>query len=244
MKKKIIGMVVLSLLVCNVLHAQIKEVEEIWRNWQDTSKTNPAHPAYLEIKDVDNTLELISRQPSFSMYKDNYVITRVPLNRDINKYTADIKFQLSICQRLTKTFLPYNTSLMITYTQKSFWDVYVKSAPFRDSNYNPGLSLVKPLIYRNHLYGMAAFAFEHESNGMDSLDSRGWNYFVLSGVYLFNTRFSVQAKIWAGWLDKGDDDLDGGGNADLYKYRGYGLIAFNYRSLNDKFWMSAIINLY
>ena len=31
-------------------------------------------------------------------------------------------------------------------------------------------------------------------------------------------------------------------NKDLYKHRGYSLIALNYRSFNDKFWISAIIN--
>jgi phospholipase A1 len=240
-KKKVIGLMILSFFVCNVLHAQITEVEEMWHNQLDTSKTDIKHPLYLKINDF-NILGLLDRQPSFGMYKDNYIITGVPLNREINKYTADVKFQLSIRQRLTKTVLPYNTFLMLTYTQKSFWDVYVKSAPFRDSNYNPGLILVKPVIHRNYLYGIATLVFEHESNGRDSLDSRGWNYFVLSGVYFFNASFSIQTKIWAGWLDKGDDDLEGGGNTDLYKYRGHGLFAFNYRSLNNKFRLSAIIN--
>jgi phospholipase A1 len=193
-KMKVIGMVILSLFVCNALQAQIKELEEIWRNQQDTSGTNLTRPFYLEINDFDNTLKLIDRQPSFSMYKDNYVITGVPLNRGINKYTADIKFQLSIRQRLTKAVLPYNTFLMLTYTQKSFWDVYVKSSPFKDNNYNPGLSLVKPVIYRNHLYGVATLAFEHESNGKERLDSRGWNYFVLSGLYLYQCRFFPSGK--------------------------------------------------
>jgi phospholipase A1 len=241
-KMKITGILFFSLFACNALHAQIKEVEEMWRNQVDTSRTDPRRLFHLEVNDFDNILKWIDRQPSFGMYKDNYIITGVPLNRAINKYTADIKFQLSVRQRLTKTVLPYNTFLMLTYTQKSFWDVYAKSSPFRDNNYNPGISLIKHVIYKKQLRGTAIVAFEHESNGRDSLDSRGWNYFVLSGVYFFNACFSAQAKIWAGWLDKGDDDLEGSGNPDLYRYRGYGLVALNYRSLNDKFWASAVIN--
>ena len=65
---------------------------------------------------------------------------------------------------------------------------------------------------------------------------------VLSGMYFFNPCFSFQTKLWIGFLDKGEPELEGGGNPDLYKYRGYGLIACNYRSINDKFWLSAIIN--
>jgi phospholipase A1 len=142
-KKNVTGMVILSFYVCNALSAQTAEVEEMWRNQLDTSKTNITRPLYLEINDFDNILELLDCQPSFGMYKDNYIITGVPVNRGINKYTADVKFQLSIRQRLTKAALPYNTFRCITYTQKSFWDVYVKSAPFRDSNYNPRLILIK-----------------------------------------------------------------------------------------------------
>jgi phospholipase A1 len=224
------------------LHAQIMEIEEMWRNQLDTSKTNMIRPSYFKINDFDKILEFIDRQPSFGMYRDNYFISGIPFNEEITKYTADAKFQISIRQRWMKTILPGNAFLMLTYTQKSFWNVYTKSSPFKDSNYNPGLILVKPMIYRNHLYGIASFAFEHESNGKDSFDSRGWNYFALSHVYFFNANFSIQTKIWAGWLDRGDDDLEGGGNTDLYKYRGYGLLAYNYRSSNDKFGASVIIN--
>jgi phospholipase A1 len=243
-KMKITGILFLQLFVCNILHAQFTDfVEpEIWRNRQDTSRTGLMRPFYLEINDFQNTLKSINSQPGFGMYKDNYFITGIPLNREINEYTADAKFQLSIRHRLTKSVLPFNTFLMLTYTQKSFWEIYRESFPFRDSNYNPGLLLLTPVIDRNHLYGIVTFAFEHESNGRDGLDSRSWNYFVLSNVYFFNACFSVQAKIRAGWVSRGDAELGKGGNPDLYKYRGYGLMAFNYRSLKDKFWMSALIN--
>jgi phospholipase A1 len=237
---KIMGIVFLVLFVCSALHAQ-REIEEMWQSQLDTSGMDYKKSLYLQISEND-ILRLFDNQPNFGMYKDNYIITGVPTNEAINKYTADCKFQVSIRQRLTKTVLPFNTFLMLTYTQKSFWNIYQKSLPFGDSNYNPGLTFVKPVIHKNHLRGVAILALEHESNGRDSLESRGWNYLVLSGVYFFNASFSVQTKIWAGLLDKGDDDLEGGGNTDLYKYRGYGLIAFNYRSFNDKFRMSAIIN--
>jgi phospholipase A1 len=224
------------------LFAQFKEVEEMWMHQLDTAnKVNFTKPAYLKI-DEKEILNLLDKQPSFGMYKDNYIISGVPTNDAINKYTADIKFQVSIRQRLTKSVLPFNTFLLLTYTQKSFWDIYKKSAPFEDNNYNPGLALVKPIIYKNQLRGAASFVLEHESNGKDSLDSRGWNYVVLSGVYFFNANWSLQAKLWAGFLDQGEPELDGGGNPDLFKYRGYGLVAVNYRSFNDKVRVSAIIN--
>lgn len=216
------------------LFAQGKELEELWRNQLDTGKIAFTKSRYLEV-DEKEVLNLINRQPSFAMYKDNYFITGIPTNQEITKYTADAKFQLSFRQRLSKSVLPFNSLLMLTYTQKSFWDIYQKSSPFTDNNYNPGLALAKPIIVHNKLEGIGILAFEHESNGIgDSLESRSWNYFVFTGTYFYNLYFTFQAKIWAGWADSE--------NADLFNYRGYGLIAINYRSLNDRIWITAIIN--
>ncbi len=75
--------------------------------------------------------------PPFSIYKDNYFITGIPLNRGIDGETADAKFHISFRHRLTRSRLPFDSFLYLTYTQKSFWDIYQQSSPFRDSNYNP-----------------------------------------------------------------------------------------------------------
>ena len=216
------------------LHAQDKEVEELWKNQIDTGRVVFTKSMYLEINE-QQVLDLLDRQPSFGMYKDNYFTTGIPTNKKIDQYSADAKFQISIRQRLTKTVLPFNSLLMLTYTQKSFWDIYQDSYPFADNNYNPGLALIKPIVVDNKLGGLAILAFEHESNGLaDSLKSRSWNYFVFTSTYFYNMYFTFQAKVWAGWVS---DD-----NPDLLDYRGYGLLAANYRSKNDRFGISAIIN--
>ncbi len=225
---------ILIFLCCSFsLFSQSKEVEEMWRHRIDTSRIHLIKPSYLDITE-DEASRLLDKQPSFGLYKDSYIITGFPTNKQINKYTADAKFQVSIHQRLVKSVLPFNTFLMLTYTQKSFWNIYESSAPFADINFNPGFLLGKVLVHNNQLRGMASLSFEHESNGKDSINSRSWNYFVLSTNYFFNIYLSGQAKLWAGWA--------GNANKDLYKYRGYGLIALNYRSLHDKFWMSVVLN--
>ncbi|MFR3215992.1 MAG: phospholipase A [Dysgonomonas mossii] len=86
--------------------------------------------------DEEDILKQIDNMPAFGIYRDNYFTTGVPLNQSINKNTADALFQVSIRHRLTKSRLPFNTFLYLTYTQKSYWDIYDKSAPFRDNNYN------------------------------------------------------------------------------------------------------------
>jgi len=49
--------------------------------------------------------------PPFSIYKDNYFITGIPLNRGIDGETADAKFQISFRHRLTRSRLPFDTFL-------------------------------------------------------------------------------------------------------------------------------------
>ena len=215
------------------LRAQGKEIEELGKNQLDTCLIDSNKSMHLEID--ENFLDLLDNQPSFAMYKDNYFITGIPLNKEINHHTADAKFQLSIRQRLTKTVLPLHSLLILTYTQKSFWNIYDKSSPFTDNNYNPGLAIAKSIIFKNKLQGIGIIAFEHESNGKsDSLESRGWNYFMLTGTYFYNLNFTIQAKTWAGWPSKY--------NKDIFDYKGYGLIAINYRDINNKIWITATIN--
>ena len=213
--------------------AQTEEVKQKWIEQIDTNHVNLLKSEYLQVE-KSQAMEQFDKQLSFGMYKDNYFITGVPTNNAINNQTADAKFQISIRQRLFKSIMPFETQLMLIYTQKSFWDIYDESSPFADNNYNPGLLLIKPVIDKNRLLGVASFSFEHESNGRQGLESRSWNYFTLSGTYFFNAYFYAQAKLWYGWID--------GENPDLFDYRGYGLVALNYRSFNDKFGVSFVIN--
>ncbi|MBI9067111.1 MAG: phospholipase A [Salinivirgaceae bacterium] len=233
MYKKLILFSSILILTGNHLTAQIDEFRNSWQQTVDSTNANFFKAQYLNIS-KEQLFELFDNLPSFEMFRDNYFTTGVPTNKAIDKNTADIKFQISVIQRLTKSILPLNTSLMLSYTQKSFWNAYENSSPFSDNNYNPGLMLMRPILYNNHLKGIGTLAFEHESNGLDSIKSRSWNYLTVSGVYFFNASFSVQAKLWAGKL--------GSENMDLYKYKGYGLLAINYRDLRDRFGCSLILN--
>jgi len=212
---------------------QIKEVQAMWNQQRDSSQLSVLDKDYLHITDKQ-LLRLFDNQPSFSMFHDNYFISGVPTNKEINEKTADAKFQISISQRLTKSILPFNSSLLLTYTQKSFWDIYQYSAPFSENNYNPGITFVRPILHKNQLRGVGVLSIEHESNGLDSISSRSWNYLTFSGLYFYNSNISIQAKIWIGLL--------GDGVKDFYRYRGYGLLAFNYRNNKDNIWTSLILN--
>lgn len=187
--RKIILIILAVLALHTSVVAQTDDARKRWDSQIDTNRVKPLRPDYL-ILEKDIVLEQFNQQPNFGLYKDSYFSTGIPTNKAITTKTADAKFQISIRQRLFNTIMPFNTQLMLIYTQKSFWNVYDESAPFADNNYNPGLLLIKPIVDNKRLKGMATLSFEHESNGKDGLESRSWNYFTLSGIYYYNTLVS------------------------------------------------------
>lgn len=191
-------------------------------------------PKHLSISE-NEVLKYADKLPAFAVYRDTYFITGIPINKEITNESADATFQISIRQRLTRSILPFKTFAYLTYTQKSFWDIYAESSPFRETNYNPGLGLGKYLIYDNKLVGAAFAQIKHESNGRDGENSRSWNYLSLSMKYYFNPRFNISGEVWVPYVD-------GGNNKDLLDYRGLGYLSVNYISNKHKWWLSADIN--
>ncbi len=213
--------------------AQSPELHSMYEQQFGSLDQNVIKHGYLQITD-EELLKIFDNQPSFGMFHDNYFTTGVPTNQQVNAETSDAKYQISIRQRITKSILPFRSTLFLTYTQKSFWDIYQNSSPFSENNYNPGITLMRPKIINHQLRGIATLSVEHESNGLDSINSRSWNYIAVSWIYFYNPNIWAQIKIWRGWLAEDNDDL--------YDYRGYGLAALNYKSKNERFWATLLIN--
>ncbi|HMM04900.1 phospholipase A [Dysgonomonas sp.] len=174
---------------------------------------------------------VLDKQAAFAVYKDNYMVTGVPLNKSVTRKTADAFFQFSIRHRVTRSVLPFNSFLYITYSQKSFWDIYDESSPFRDTNYNPGIGIGRYVIKDNKLKGAVMVSLEHESNGKAGEDSRSWNYINLSAKYFYNMRLSAKAQVYLPYVD-------GGNNKDLLRYKGYGIFSVNYIDSKNLWWFS------
>ena len=155
--------------------------------------------------------DTIQKMPSFSSYHDNYFISGVPTNKAITKNTSDIKYQISFKQLVTRTTLPLNTYLFLSYSQKAFWNVYRKSSPFAEINFNPALGLGKPVFNKEgNISGLAELKFEHESNGRDSISSRSWNRLTGAFHTPLGKRTILSVKAWApfDYTDNHPDLLD------------------------------------
>lgn len=182
--------------------------------------------------DTDSMRREFDRGPYFGLYKDNYFIFGPPVGKTPNKSNTNVKFQISISQRLTKSTLPWNTYLYLFYTQKVFWNVLEESLPMTDLNFNPGIGIAKPLFVKNRFIGKLMFQIEHESNGRDSIESRSWNRITFGANILIDANFSVHGKVWI-------PIVDGENNKDILDYCGIYQIGTSYQS--NRFGASVVL---
>ncbi|MDE5629044.1 MAG: phospholipase A [Muribaculaceae bacterium] len=176
----------------------------------------------------DSVLRDFSNQPYFGLYKDNYFIFGPSVGPKANKQNTNVKFQISIAQRLTRSTLPWGTYLYLFYTQKCFWNVLENSLPMTDLNFNPGIGITKPLFVKNRYIGKLTFLVEHESNGRDSIESRSWNRVALAANVFVTKNLMVHGKIWA-------PIVDGENNRDIVDYCGFWQVGFQAISDNKRF---------
>lgn len=165
--------------------------------------------------------------PYFGLYKDNYFIFGTAVGPRPTRQNTNIKFQISIAQRLTKTVMPWHSYLFLFYSQKCFWNVLEKSMPMTDLNFNPGIGLAKPLFVKNRFIGKALLLLEHESNGRDGTASRSWNKISLAANIMISPGFIVHGKVWIPIID--------GGNKDILDYSGIYEMGTSFSTANKCF---------
>ena len=176
---------------------------------------------------ADSIRAELDRRPYFSLYKDTYFVGGTVLGGTPTQYNSDVKFQISFQQRLTKSNLPWNSYLYLFYTQKAMWNVFERSLPFHDLNFNPGIGISRFIIMKGRLIGKATMMIEHESNGRDGTASRSWNKISWAGEAYISPFLMAHAKFWI-------PIIDGQYNKDILKYMGISQAGFQARSNDDK----------
>lgn len=187
-----------------------------------------------ETINTDSLRRDFDRQPYFGLYKDNYFTFGMPIGQKPTRENSNVKFQVSISQRLTRSTLPWNTYLFLFYTQKVFWNVLENSMPMTDLNFNPGVGLVKPLFAKNRFIGKLMLLLEHESNGRDGIQSRSWNKITLGANIMIDPTFIVHGKFWI-------PIVDGQNNKDILDYCGIYQVGTSFFSPNRRFGASVTL---
>ena len=168
----------------------------------------------------------------FGLYKDNYFIFGPSISHRPSRENTNVKFQISIAQKLTKSTLPWGTYLYLFYSQKVFWNVLQNSMPMTDLNFNPGLGLTKPLFIKDRFIGKVSVMLEHESTGRDAEASRSWERLTFAGSIMVDPNFVVYGKFWIPFID-------GVNNKDILKYCGIFQVGWSMYSSNRK-WSSSV----
>ena len=181
-----------------------------------------------QVIDIDSLRRDFDNQPYFGLYKDNYFIFGTAIGPKPTRENSNVKFQISIAQKLTRTTLPFGTYLYLFYSQKVFWNVLENSLPMTDLNFNPGIGLAKPIFVRNRFIGKAFLLIEHESNGKDGDASRSWNKVSLGGSIMIDPNLIVHGKIWIPIIDSVN-------NKDILKYCGIYQVGVQFYSNNRRF---------
>lgn len=199
----------------------------------------PAHSQIVtssnaEIIRRDSIIRDYDSRPYFGLYKDNYFVFGPAVNSRPTAENSNVKFQISVSQKLTRSNLPFGTYLYLFYTQKAFWNILEDSMPFTDLNFNPGLGLTKPLFNRDRFIGKISLIIEHESNGRDSIYSRSWNRASLAASIFIDRNLMVYGKTWI-------PVIDGQHNKDILDYCGIYTVGTQFISNNRRFFGSMTV---
>lgn len=155
---------------------------------------------------------------TFSPY-DSIYQGQTPNNEGID--SAEVKFQISFAVTvIPNLFSTPNLDLRIAYSQLSYWQLYNKSAFFRESNYEPAIFL---RYIKNPNWEFETGIF-HQSNGRGGPTERTWNRLYAQIGY--NTEnFLIYVKPWLSVL-KGDTYNEN--NSNITDYLGNGEVTMSY----------------
>lgn len=142
------------------------------------------------------------RRPFVEMFRPMYLTTGFPLSESPDKENADVKFQVSLQIPIWRDMAGSGTDILMAYTQVSLWNLYARSSPFYDNQYQPGLYVRKQWNssggspVRTLIGGI-----EHRSNGRDDAWSRSINYLFVSYArdYDFGLTLQASARIGPGF---------------------------------------------
>ena len=185
-----------------------------------------------EAFDADSLRREFDKRPYFGLYKDNYFAFGTSIGDKPSVKNTNVKFQISISQRLTKSTLPWNTYLYLFYSQKCFWNVLEESMPMTDLNFNPGFGIAKPFFVRGRFIG--ELMAEHESNGKDGDNSRSWNKVSLAANVFLSPNLVVHGKTWI-------PIIDGQNNKDILNYCGIYQVGISLRTNDNKIGFSTLL---
>ncbi|MDA8364496.1 MAG: phospholipase A [Gammaproteobacteria bacterium] len=173
-----------------------------------------------------------------SLYKPNYIIPfyytatpdqgvyagQTPEGQSLKQ--IEFKFQFSVRVPVLSNIGGMPVTLYGAYTQLSYWQSYVRSPFFRESDYEPAIffqyALGHPLPW-GWQWQSADVGAVHQSNGRGGNLERSWNR-IYVGSTLAHNAWTVRVRAWYPIRDQSLMEH----NPDIAHYLGYGEFVVSY----------------
>ncbi|MGB3961081.1 MAG: phospholipase A [Sulfurimonas sp.] len=181
---------------------------------------------------------------SLQPHKPNYILPfgyqdKNYKSYDTNEYkNIEAELQVSLKLPIAKDLFNLGETYYLAYSHQAFWQIYIDSSPFRETNYNPEGFVVFPVLDTTSLFHMRSlkFAIAHVSNGQGDTSeieyvdftnpgnrSRSLNYFYVEGTFQHD-KLVTELKLWSRFPENGALD----DNPNLTDYTGFSEIKFSY----------------
>jgi phospholipase A1 len=209
---------------------------------EPTSQSNldNSSSAVTTIEDRNGKEERVFSNPfAITFHKQNYILpfyyTGSPYNKVYRDNTpngaqlkkSEVKYQLSLKIPVWKNILGSMHSLHFAYTQLAYWQLYDKTAFFRETDYQPELFLTSEINWPLSSYltfNTLNWGAVHESNGFGDQQERSWNRIYVEAI-LSTPTFMVSLKPWYVFHDATYNKF----NPHMAKYLGYEELTLAYK---------------
>jgi len=210
----------------------------------------------LDNQDATDTLvQLANGKFGLRAYYPNYAVVSYTdqIPRGEVKYQADgdhpngveyinteTKYQISLRADYITNWFGVTQVWTGAYTQTSYWQIFIESAPFRETNYKPELFVTFPFYHKLDAIGMkgVAFGYKHSSNGQpvdenateeypggpkEGSRSRSWNRLFARAYFQWENLFA-ELTLW----HRIAENISTNDNPDLEEFYGPGSIELGY----------------
>jgi len=159
----------------------------------------------------------------------------------------EAQLQVSFMINIANDVFGLDGKYYLAYSQRSFWQLYKNSSPFRETNYNPEMFVVFPISDHSTFFQLRSvtLAYSHISNGQGQTHdktlydyvyqdpdnrSRGIDNLYLNFMFQHDTLIT-ELKLWTPPMEeKHKSD-----NPDIMDYYGYSKLKFTYFSGENMF---------
>ncbi len=155
---------------------------------------------------------------------------------DLNFKPYEVNFQISLKSQINQGDLLFEgDALYFGITLESWWQLYNAplSSPFRETNYQPELFYITPLLW-GPFGGKTALTLglEHQSNGQLADLSRSWNRVYAELIYGRGS-FVASLRPWYRIPEKSKSDpqdAEGDDNPDILDFMGYAQLSLGWKN--------------